>query len=288
MSTQIDVARVQQYKQNIIMLSQQRGSRLAPTVRVDADIVGKRCFFDRIGSTEAQLMTSRHADTPLMNTSHSRRSAVMKDYNWADLVDNVDKLKLINDPTSPYAINAMWAFGRQKDDTIITALGGTAETGEAGAGSQALPSGQKIANGSADLTLAKLIEAKTKLMAAEVDEMVPLFLVVGSEQIAALLNDSTLTSSDFNVVKALVKGDIDTFMGFKFIRSERLSVTSSIRLCYAYAQTAVGLGLPSDISVDIGPRRDKNNSMQVYVEMSLGAVRLEDEQVVEIACDESA
>jgi len=286
MSTQIDVARVQQYKQNVIMLSQQRGSRLAPTVRVDGDVIGKRCYFDRIGSTEAQQMTSRHADTPLMNTPHSRRSVPMTDYNWADLVDNVDKLKLINDPTNPYAVNAMWAFGRTKDDVIISALGGSAETGEAGAGSQALPSGQIIAHGSADLSLAKLITAKKMLMAAEVDDMVPLNIVCSAEQIDALLNDTTITSADYNSVKALVKGDIDTFMGFNFIRSERLVHDGTSRECYAYAQTAVGLALPQDITVDVGPRRDKNNSMQVYVEMSLGAVRLEDEQVVQILCNE--
>ncbi len=75
-------------------------------------------------------------------------------------------------------------------------------------------------------------------------------------------------------------------MGFKFIRSERLLSDGTSRLVYAFAQTAVGLALPKDITVDVGPRRDKNNSTQVYVEMSLGAVRIEDEQVVEIACNE--
>ena len=288
MSTYIDTARVQAYKKNIILLSQQKGSRLASTVRTDGEVVGKRVFFDRIGSTAAQQMTSRHADTPLMSTPHSRRSATMADYNWADLVDNVDKLKVLNDPTSSYSMNAMFAFGRTKDDVIIDALGGSAETGEDGSTSQALPSAQQIANGSADMTLAKLIEAKKILDAAEVDENVPRYLVMGSEQYEALLNITTVTSSDYNTVKALVKGEIDTYLGFKFIRSERLDVASNIRSCFAYAHTAVGLGLPQDIKVDIGPRRDKNNSTQVYVEMSLGAVRLEDVQVVQIDCDEAA
>lgn len=287
MSTQIDVARVQQYKKNVMMLSQQRGSRLAPTVRVDGEIVGKRVFFDRIGSTEAQQMTSRHADTPLVSTPHSRRSVTMADYNWADLVDNVDKLKIINDPTSQYAVNAMWAFGRTKDDVIISALGGTAETGEDGSGSQALPSGQKIAHGSAGLTLTKLITAKKMLDAAEVDENIPRYIAHTAEQMEDLLNDTTVTSHDYNTIKALVKGDIDTFMGFKFLRSERLTNDATpSRLCYAYAGTAIGLALPEDITTKISERNDKNHSMQVYVEMSLGAVRVEDEQVVEIACNE--
>jgi hypothetical protein len=92
MSTEIDVHRVQQYKNNIFYLSQQRMSRLRATVRDDGDIVGKKVFFDRIGATAAQKVTTRHADTPLMNTPHSRRAAVMFDYDWGDLVDQMDQL----------------------------------------------------------------------------------------------------------------------------------------------------------------------------------------------------
>lgn len=287
MSTQIEAWRVEAYKRNVIMLSQQKGSRLQMTCNVDGDVIGKRCYFDRIGLTEPQQMTSRHADTPLMDTPHTRRSATMADYNWADLVDRVDKLKIINDPTSPYAQVAVSAFGRKKDDVIISAMLGTAETGEDGSGSQTLPAGQKIAHGGTGLTLAKLIEANKLLDAAEVDPDLPRYFATNAAGIEDLLNDTTITSADYNTVKALVAGDIDTFMGFKFIRTERLTLDSnSDRQNIAFAQGAVGLALPEDVIVKISERDDKNYSTQVYVEMSLGAVRVEDERVVEVAVNE--
>jgi len=208
----------------------------------------------------------------------------MADYNWADLVDKVDKLKLINDPTNPYVMNAASAFGRTKDDVIITAALGTAETGEDGSGSQALPTAQKIVHGSAGLTLAKLISAKEILMEADVDPDLPQYCFYNGAMLTDLLNDSTITSADYNTVKLLVEGKVDTFMGYKFIHTERLTQDSTPnRQCIVMTQGAIGLGLPEDVTVKISERDDKNYSTQVYVEMSIGAVRLEDAQVVEIA-----
>lgn len=284
MSTEIEAWRVEAYRKNVIMLSQQKGSRFQQVCRVDGDVVGKRVHYDRIGPTAAQQMTSRHADTPLVSTPHSRRSAVMTDYNWADLVDKVDKLKLINDPTNPYAVNAVAAFGRTKDDLIITALLGTAATGEDGSGTQALPAAQKIAHASTGLTLAKLINANEILLEADIDPDLPRYCFVNGAMITDLLSDTTITSADYATVRALQEGKVDTFMGYKFIHTERLTQDSTPnRQCIICTQGAVGLGLPEDVMVRISERDDKNYSMQVYVEMSLGAVRLEDAQVVEIA-----
>ena len=285
MSVEIDAHRVQQYKDNVVFLSQQRMSRLRSTVRDDGDIVGKKVFFDRIGATAAQKVTTRHADTPLMNTPHSRRAAVMFDYDWGDLVDQADKLKTIHDPTNSYAVMGSAAMGRSQDDEIIGALGGLALTGEEGTTSVALPAAQKIAAAATNLTLAKLLSAKEKMDEAEVDEMTPRYFAVTAKMLTSLLNTTEIKSADYNTVKALVKGDFDTFLGFKFIRTQRLLTDGSgDRLAYAYAGTAIGLGVPKDIMVDIGPRRDKRMSTQVYVCMSLGGVRIEDEQVIEVAC----
>lgn len=294
MSYEIPTHHVEQYRANVFHLSQQKGSRLRRTVRDDGDVVGNRVYFDRIGVTAATRILNRHGDTPLMNTPHSRRSAVMYDYDWADLVDWTDKLKTLYDPTNPYAQSAAYALGRSQDDEIIDALGGTASTGVDGSGSQVLPAAQKIAvndhtydagTGDVGLTIGKLIKAKNILDSAEVDESYRRYLAVTADQISDLLTTTQVTSSDYNTVKALVAGEINTFMGFEFIRTERLQLSSGDRLCYAYTEMAVGCGTPQEIEVDIGPRRDKRNSTQVYAKMGIGAVRVEDVQVVEIACN---
>ena len=72
MSVEIPVSFVQQYRSNLLILAQQKGSRLRNTVRVES-VTGTSAFFDRLGSTSAQLRTTRHGDTPLIDTPHSRR-----------------------------------------------------------------------------------------------------------------------------------------------------------------------------------------------------------------------
>jgi hypothetical protein len=294
MSYEIPTHHVEQFTDNVIQLAQQKGSRLRRTVRDDGDVVGKKVYFDRIGVTAAQRVLNRHGDTPLNNAGHTRRAASMYDYDWAELVDWTDKLKTLYDPTNYYAQSAAWALGRSQDDEIITALGGNSYEGVDGSTTTALPAAQKIAvadhtydSGSGDvgLTISKLILAKNKLDSAEVDESMKRFIVVTADQISDLLTTTEVTSSDYNTVKALVAGEINTYMGFEFIRTERLLTSSGDRLVYAYTENAIGCGVPKDINVDIGPRRDKRNSTQVYACQSIGAVRIEDVQVVEIACN---
>jgi|TARA_R100000655_G_scaffold102502_1_gene148364 hypothetical protein len=286
MSVQITTAFVEQYKSNVFHLAQQKGSKLRDAVRTES-IVGKSHFFERIGSTAAVKRTSRHADTPRVDTPHSRRKVTMDDYDWADLIDDSDKVRLLISPQSEYAKAGAYAMGRTMDDVIIAAATGNAFGGVSGGSTIALPAGQKIAHGSTGLTIAKLISAKEKLDAANVDPDEARTLVCSAKQISDLLGTTQITSSDFNSVKALVQGDIDTFMGFRFIRSERLGTDSNgNRQVLAFTNTSMGLALGKDIQTKISERADKNYSTQVYLCMTIGATRVEDEKVLEIACTE--
>jgi hypothetical protein len=286
MSVQITTAFVEQYKSNVFHLAQQKGSKLRDAVRTES-IVGKSHFFERIGSTAAVKRTSRHADTPRVDTPHSRRKVTMDDYDWADLIDDSDKVRLLISPQSEYAKAGAYAMGRTMDDVIIAAATGNAFGGVSGGSTIALPAGQKIAHGSTGLTIAKLITAKEKLDAANVDPDEARVLVCSAKQISDLLGTTQITSADFNSVKALVQGDIDTFMGFRFIRSERLGLDgNSNRQVLAFTNTSIGLALGKDIQTKISERADKNYSTQVYLCMTIGATRVEDEKVVEIACTE--
>ncbi len=296
MSYTVPTAHVQQYRSNIIILSQQKGSRLRRAVNVDADMVGKNGFFDRISKTAAQKTTARHADTPLMNTQHTRRRCSLYDYDWADLVDKSDKLRMLADPTGPYTTNAMYAMGRSMDDEIITAFDATAYEGETGATSTdyddtnweiAIDSHDyDTATGNTGLTISKLLTAKEKLDAAEVDEDEPRFIYASSRQINTLLATTEVGSADYNTVKALAAGQLNSFLGFEFIRGQRATLASSVRDVFAWPQNAMGLAVANDVEVDVAPRKDKRNSTQVYVCMNIGAVRIED-TVVRIKCAEA-
>ena len=290
MSTQVTTAFVQQYSANVQMLSQQMGSRLRDAVRVE-NVVGKNAFIDQIGSATAALRTSRHADTPQMDTPHDRRRLSLADYEYADLVDDQDKVRMLIDPTSSYARAAAAAMGRAMDDVIITAATGTANTGETGSGSATLDATlNSVGSASSNdgLTLAKLREAKRKMDLNDVDPSIPRYIAVGPKQIEDLLGDTTVTSSDFNTVKALVQGELDTFMGFRFIMSNRLTVDSNdIRKCFAWAEDGLTLGVGKDISARIDERADKGYATQVYYCMSIGSVRMEEDKVVQIFCVET-
>ncbi len=278
MSTQITTAFVNQYSANVQMLSQQMGSLLRDAVDTET-VNGDKAFFEQVGSAAAQARTTRHGDTPLMDTPHARRMVTLTDYEYADLIDDQDKLRLLIDPTSTYARAAAAAIGRAMDDAIITALGGTAKTGTTGSTSTALPSAQKIVHGSAGLTLAKMISAKKILDEADTDPSIPRYMVVSPEQIEDLLNLSTVTSADYNTVKALVQGDIDTFMGFKFIRSNRLTDDGTSRLCYAWAQEGCKLAIGKEPTAKIDERSDKSYATQVYYCSSFGATRMQETSV---------
>lgn len=288
MSNEIPVAFEQKYATDFMLLSQQKGSRLRNTVRDDPSGGAKALHFDRVGKTSMVKKTSRHQDTPIVHTPHSRRRITPEDYVWADLIDRADLDKMMKNPQSTYMTSGMYAAGRTYDDTIIAALNGNAVAidQDDATSNVALPAAQKIAVGTTGLTLAKLLEAKEILDGAEVDEE-DRFLVYTSKQGTNLLETTEVKSSDYNTVKALVQGQIDTFLGFKFIRCERLTVdSSSSRLCLAYQKRGAGIWVPRDITTRITERADKNYAIQCYVEISTGAVRIEDEAVVQIACAE--
>lgn len=287
MSTQVTTAFVQQYSANVQMLSQQMGSRLRDAVRVE-NMTGKNAFFDQVGKATAQKRTTRHADTPQIDTPHARRRVSLVDYEYADLIDDQDKVRMLIDPTSAYAMASAAAMGRAMDDEIIEKALGTAFTGETGSTSTALPSGQKILNGSADMSVAKLREAKKILDLSDVDPSIPRYIAVGPDQVEALLADTNVTSSDFNTVKALVQGEVNQFMGFNFIVTNRLAKAGNIRSCFAWAEDGLALAVGRDVMARIDERSDKGYSTQVYYCMSIGATRMEEEKVVQIDCDESA
>ncbi len=111
--------------------------------------------------------------------------------------------------------------------------------------------------------------------------------VVSPKQITDLLGTTEVTSSDFNTVKALANGEISRFLGFNFIVSNRLTSSSSKRLCLAFTNDAIKLALGKDVVTRIDERADKGYSTQVYVCMTMGATRLEDEKVVTIQAHEA-
>ena len=284
MSSQITTAFVEQYSANIQMLSQQMGSLLRDAVRNES-VVGKDAYFDQIGKVTAILKTSRHSDTPQIDTPHSRRRVSLADYEFADLIDQQDKVRLLIDPTSSYAKAAAYAMGRAMDDVIIAAALGSANTGVSGGTPVTLPPANIVAAalGGTGMNIEKLASAKQILDAGDVDPSIKRHIIVSPQEIADLLNNTTVTSSDFNTIKALVHGEIDSFMGFKFHVSNRLVDNgASNTQCIAFAEDGILLGVGKDVTARIDERSDKSYATQVYYCQTIGATRMEEAKVVSV------
>lgn len=293
MSNQVTTAFVRQYNSVVTFLYQQKGSKLRGRLREKATSA-EYDHFDRIGATAAVKKTTRHGATPLVNTLHTRRRGALVDYEWADLVDKADEVRLMIQPTSSYAVNAAMAMGRAYDDEAILGFeqdalegvdGGTTTTW---ATYVATATDHNIAAGSAGLTVAKLQNAKLALDVGDVPEE-GRHIVVSPEGMIDLLSDPQVTSTDFNTIKALVNGTLGeaTYMGFSFVSSTRLPLSSNTRTCYAWHNDAMGMLTGMDFTTRITERDDLSYSTQIFMAGSFKAIRVQDEGVVEINIDES-
>lgn len=301
MSFEITTSFVQQYRSTLALLAQQKKSRFRDKVIVESGIRGQTAWFDQIGTTVAQPMTTRQADTPVANTPHRRRRIDLAPYNWADLIDTVDKVRMLADPMSAYTMGGNMAMNRQMDDLVIAAFFATANTGQTGGTTVAFPSANIVAvnswaygsgSGNTGLSISKMIEARSLLLAGEaVDDadeqsITDLYMALTAKQISNLLSTTEVTSRDYaGELEALRTGKVPQFMGFKIIRSERITQDSnSYWQVPAWHKMGMYLGIGEDITTSIDRRPDKNMAWQPYYEMLLGAARVEEARVMQIKC----
>lgn len=294
MSQNIPTHYAQQYASNIQLLLQQKGSKLRDTV-MSMTVNGAKAAspVDQIGKVEATKRTTRYPTLTPADTPHERPWVYPSDYDWNDLVDSIDKLRVLTDPTSSYVTNGTYAMGRAMDNEIVSAYFGDRKTGEAGATTTSHSNSVAVNHGAAGnvgLTVAKLRKAKQLLMAAEVDiDSDPLICPITSIQHDNLLAEIQVTSLDFNDRPVMQDGKVTQFLGFQFKHTERLITDGSgYRRVPAYAKSGMVLAIWNDITTDVSQRKDLAGlPFQVYVFGTFGATRLEENKVVEIKCAES-
>jgi hypothetical protein len=270
----------QAYSQNIMQLAQQKYSKLFNTVYMKPNVRGKTYFQDQIGQWAMEVKGGRNVQTPNNDPALARRMGTMIDYHDNRLLDRGDELKSISDPRSAYTIAAAQSLGRRIDDSIIEAAIGTSKSGETG--STSITMGNIVLATAASPTLARIVAVKKALDDQDV-EMEDRYMVVTPTFLDNLLTVETATSSDYNAVKALIRGEIDTWMGFKWIMSTRLeAISSSTLIGIAYQKYGICAALSAQPLVRTDERKDLSYSWQVYYELNIGTVRLEEDRVVMI------
>lgn len=279
---------IKQFADDIIQAVQQKNSRLDGTVQRKIGVSAEEFYFNKLGTFELQEKTQRYSPTPLADPNHSKRKVTPTRFHQGIAIDDYDQDRAIVTLQPAYMEAMKYAAMRKKDDIIISALGGTAYEGKDGTTGVVLPTAQKIVSSSVGMTLTKLLSGKEILDGADVDEEIARYIVLSAKQLTNLFNTTEIKNADYNTVKALAEGKIDTFLGFKFIRTQKLLTNgSSERLCYLYTQNALGIATNKDIKTEVGKNPDKSFATVAYIEMDMGATRVEDKEVVEIACTES-
>ena len=284
-----------QYGTNISLLLQQKGSKLRGAVQTGSYKGKQSEVVTQYGATSARAVSTRYQPIVPVNTPNNRRWVFPEDYDWADLIDNFDKLRLLADPQSAYSQNGLYAMGRAIDDVIISGIFGANKTGEAGGTTTNFDTlNQQVAvnyaaAGNVGLTVDKLREARRILMENEVDlDAEPAYCAISAEQHDDLLGQLQVTNADFNTdAPVLQDGKVTRFLGINFIHTERLPTSSGFRRCPVWVPSGVHLGMWNDITSNVTQRRDlSSHPFQVYLMGTFGATRTEEKKVVDILCAE--
>jgi hypothetical protein len=284
-----------QYGTNISLLLQQKGSKLRGAVQTGSYKGKQSEVVTQYGATSARAVSTRYQPIVPVNTPNNRRWVFPEDYDWADLIDNFDKLRLLADPQSAYSQNGLYAMGRAIDDVIISGIFGTNKTGEAGGTNTVFDTANQqvavnyAAAGNVGLTVDKLREARRILMENEVDlDAEPAYCAISAEQHDDLLGQLQVTNADFNTdAPVLQDGKVTRFLGINFIHTERLPTSSGFRRCPVWVPSGVHLGMWNDIASNVTQRRDlSSHPFQVYLMGTFGATRTEEKKVVDILCAE--
>jgi hypothetical protein len=293
MSYTVPTHHVQQFSANVRFLAAQEMSLLRRAV-IEERITGDRLYINQLGSSKPVKVAARHADTPFTPLPHARRRIVPYSYDWMDLIDRDDELRMLADLTSRYARRGAEAMALAMDQEIIGAAFGPAYTGQDGTTVVNFPTtpGNVVAvnswayetgTGNVGLTVSKVIEAGVKLDAGLRNRNERRFFACSAHDMGSLVGTTKATSVDYVNVKALVEGRVPTLYRFEFIVTEELPLDGSgHRRCIAWAESGIGLGIASDVVTTVDRRPDKRNATQIYVTMDIGAARLEEAKVIEV------
>lgn len=303
----------------VYQLAQQRPSKFYSAVRVKEGVDGKTYPFNRIGPAPGMLpVTSRHMAGVGQDVPKTKRRVACRDFYSRVYVDDLDQVRALPNLQSEDSMQLAYARNRKLDELIIQGCLGSAvdvdETAET-TSSTALPTtggfgnvGQVIVNGSVGLTLTKIMDCKTIFDSNNIDEQDRYFFYspVGMRR---LLEDTKVTSADYNTVRALTSGGFapdEMWHSFKWRMSTLLpyagavynpdgtvgtqvitSPGATIRSCIALQKNGVGLAVAKSGALTVKDRPDLVQTTQVELVLSAGAIRIEDTCVVRVDIDES-
>lgn len=254
--------------------------QLAGTCRTRTGVVGSTVQFPLIGKGVAGIRIPQTDVTPL-NIAHTNVTATLSDFAAPEYTDIFDQTHVNYEERSELVQVVAGAIGRRADQIKLDAMVAATPTATVS---------NDIGGTDSNLNVAKIREAKRQLDGNNVPAADRFFLM-SADGLANLLSETEISSSDFNTVKALVNGQVNTFLGFTFImmgdRDEGgLTIDgSSDRTSFAWHKDAMGYAESMAQSTEINYVAEKT-SWLVTGKLSAGAVAIDPEGLVEITTRE--
>lgn len=288
------LAATQAFNSNLHKLAQQTQSKLAPHVRIE-NLTTRSEFFDRVGKIRMQEVTSRHQDTPFTPVPFSRRRLDIRDFVVSDLIDDADVAKALVNAQAATVASFVEASNIQQDILIARALlsKSVATDENFSVTDVALPATQKIAHGSTNLTTAKIKDAQDILGSNDVDfGNGKVTLAINFKGFRSLLDENEFINKDFRLHdnREILQTELSNFLGINIVivSNEVIAVNGNIRSGILFTNDSLILGINKRITVESAKNPQKNMDLSVVGKSSMGAVRMEEEKVVQIDYDETA
>lgn len=288
---------VAMYTANVQALLTKQGGLLMPYISQGSYRGEKVQVVDFIGTVEFIERDTVYADTKLTELEHTSRWISGVEYDCAILVDRLDLLKMLYDPTSPYVDRMRDAAARKQDEIIMSKFFATAKTGKTGDTNTPFKSSNIVAHGSTRMSVAKLRAMRKLIKKRHLDLRTRKpYIAVTAEQIDDLLGEVAVGSSDYNSVKPLVDGEVSQFMGFVFVPYEDNGTSAggkgiptfvdtgpvTVRQLPVWVPDGMQYGSWEGLVVTINNRPDKNNIKQLHATFTGGATRLEEDKVFQL------
>jgi hypothetical protein len=255
---------------------------LVGAVRQRRGVEGSTVKFPKVGRGVATPRIGQTDVTPL-NVGFSNVTLNLEDWIAAEYSDIFSQQKVNFDERSELVQVLGNAIGRRQDQLVLNALAGSGTS---------LSVGNDVGGNDTNMNVAKLRQAKG-LMDKNNVPPTDRHIVIHSNGLQSLLAETAVTSSDFNTVKALVNGELNTFLGFTFhVLGDRteggLAIDGSLdRTCFAFHKDAIGYGEGIAPKTEINYIPEKT-SFLVASMFSAGATTIDAEGIVSIVARETA
>jgi hypothetical protein len=277
----IDQVYVSTFESYVRQRAQQEKSRALPYVQVRGEESVDHNW-EKLGVSDASIKSTRLQDTPVADTPWSRRVSVSQTWDNGDSTEIEDPVQMLIDPNSALSQSLGYSMRRAQDDVIFTAATAAALNGDGT--TTAFGAGQTVGDYTTAIDFDQITAVQEIFMQNDIDPSIPKVAIVGPTQVRKLMQLTENTSSDYVQAQMLQNyGIAPNWLGFTWVASTRLlhpTAPGTDIDCLFFTDRAIGLNIPKNITAFIDQSPSKSFAWYIYCVTVMGAVRVEDEQIV--------